>query len=81
MLHRGEHLAHDIGGMAFSESLSSHDSVEELTSLAVLHHNVNVAMVDVALVKLDDVGVINSLKDCQFFLQQSDVFGDVFSED
>lgn len=67
--------------MAFGESLSCHDSVEELTSLAVLHHNVNVAMVNVALVELDDVRMINSLKDCQFFLQQSDVFGDVFSED
>ena len=81
MLNRGEHLAHDIGGMALSESLSCNDSVEELTTLAVLHHNVDVAMVNVALVEFDDVRVINSLKDCQFFLQESDVFGDVFSED
>ncbi len=81
MLNSREHLAHNIGGVTLSESLCSHDSVEELTTFAVFHYDMHVAVIDIALVELDDVWMINSLKDCQFFLEKADVLGNVFSQD
>lgn len=81
MLDSGEHLAHDVGGNAFSEFLCVDDTVEELTTWAVLHDDMDVAMVDVALIELDNVGVVDSRQDGQFFLQKLDIFGDVFAQD
>lgn len=81
MLDGREHLTHDIRSMSLSEPLRGHNSIEELASPAMLHHDVHVAMIDKALVKLDNVWVINSLKDCQLLLQKSNVFCNVFPED
>jgi len=61
VLDSGEHFAHDVGGLVLAEPLRGHDAIEELTALAVLHDDVDVAMIDVALVELDDVGVVDCL--------------------
>ena len=81
VLDRGEHLAHDVGGLALRESLRSHDAIEQLTALAVLHHDMHVAMVDIALVEFDNIRVIDSSQNYEFFLEQFDIFSDVFAKD
>ena len=81
MLDSREHLAHDVGGLALGESLSSHDAVEQLTTLAVLHHNMHVAMIDIALVKLDNVWMVYRLQNSELLFQKFDIFGDVFAQD
>ena len=81
VLDRGEHLAHDVGGLALGESLRSHDAIEQLTTLAVLHHDMHVAMVDIALVELYNIRVIDSAQNSEFLFEQFDIFSDVFAED
>ena len=63
------HLAHDIGGVALSEPLSGDDAVKELSALAVLHNNMDITVIDVALIELDDVGVVNLLENGELFLK------------
>ena len=77
----GDHLTHDVSGVMLSELLGRHDAVEELATAAPLHDDVDVAVIDVALIELDDVGVIHLLKDGKLFLEQADIFGDVRSQD
>ena len=81
VLDRGEHLAHDVGGLALGESLRSHDAIEQLTTLAVLHHDVHVAMVDIALVELDNIRVIDGAQNGELLLEQLYIFCDVFAKD
>ena len=81
MLDSREHLAHDVGGLALGESLRGHDAIEQLTTLAVLHHNMHVAMVDVTLVELDNIRVIDSAQNSEFLFEQFDIFSDVFAKD
>ena len=80
VLNGREHLAHDVSSMPLCEALSSHNPVKELTSFAVLHHNMNVAMINVTLVELDDVGVVHGLEDSELFFKQTDVFGNVCAQ-
>ena len=80
MLHSREHLTHDVSCVPLGELLGSDDPVEELAALAVLHHDVHVAMVDVALVKLDNVWVIHFLENGQLLLEQPDVFCNVLAK-
>lgn len=81
MLDSGEHLAHDVRRMSLREPLCCDNPVEQFTAIAILHDNMNISMVDVALVELDDVGVIDGTENCKLFLQQSDVFCNIFSQD
>ena len=76
-----DHLAHDIGGVALGEPLSGDDAVKELSTLAVLHNDMDIAVIDVALIELDDVGVVNRLKNGELFLEKSDILGNVLTED
>ena len=64
-----DHLTHDIGGVTLSEPLSGDDAVKELSALAVLHNNMDVTVIDVALIELDDVGVVNLLENGELFLK------------
>ena len=64
-----DHLAHDIGGVTLSEPLSGDDAVKELSALAVLHNNMDITVIDVALIELDDVGVVNLLENGELFLK------------
>jgi len=73
MFYGGEHLTHDVGCLMFAESLGCNDTVKEFTTWAVLHDNVDVSMIDVALVKLYDVWVIDSPQNCELFLQESNI--------
>ena len=81
MFDRAKHLAHDVCSLMLGESLRRHDSIEELAALAVLHNDVHVAVIDVALIELDDVGVVNRLKNGELFLEKSDILGNVLTED
>ena len=81
VLNSGKHLAHDVCGLVFGESLGGHDAVEQLTALAVLHHNMHVAMVDVTLVELDNIRVIDSAQNGELLLEQFYIFCDVFAKD
>ena len=56
-----EHLAHDVSSVPLCEALSCDNSVKELTAGAVLHDYVHITVVDVALIKLHNVGMIDSL--------------------
>lgn len=80
VLHGGEHLTHDVGSVPLGEALSCDNPIEELAALAVLHDDVHVAMVDVALIELDDVGVVHGLQDSELFFEEADIFRDVGAE-
>ena len=64
-----DHLAHDIGGVTLGEPLSGDDAVKKLSALAVLHNNMDITVIDVALIELDDVGVVNLLENGELFLK------------
>ena len=81
MLDSTDHLAHDIGGVALGEPLSSDDTVKKLSALAVLHNDVDITVIDVALIELDNVGVVNLLENGELFLEKSDILSDVLTED
>ena len=76
-----EHLAHDIGSEAFRESLRSNDTIEEFASTAVLHHDVDIAIIDVTLIKFDNIRMINCLQNGEFFLKQADILSDTLTKD
>lgn len=76
-----EHLAHHVGCVSLSELLGGDDTIEELAPAAVLHDDVHVAMIDVALIELHDVGVVHLLQNGQLFLQQPDVLRDILPKD
>ena len=63
-----EHLTHDVCRMTLRESLCRNDAIEEFATLAMLHDNVHVTMVDIALIKLDNVGMIDRLQNGELFL-------------
>ena len=77
VLNSGNHLLHDFAGVFLRELLRLYNAVEELATCAVLHHYVNVAVVDEGLMELDNVWVINLSEDKELFFQEFDVFGDV----
>ena len=77
---RGEHLAHDVGSLVLGELLSSDDAIEKLATAAPLHHDVHVAVIDVALVELDNIGVVDLLQNRKLFLEKTNILGDVFTE-
>ena len=81
VLNSGKHLAHDVCGLVLGESLCSHDAVEQLTTLAVLHHDMHIAMVDIALVELDNIWVIDGAQNGELLLEQLYIFCDVFAKD
>lgn len=81
VLDRREHLTHDICSVTLRESLCCNDAIEELAALAVLHDNVHVTMIDIALIKLDNVGMIDRLQNGELFFQKFDIFCDVFAQD
>ena len=76
-----KHLLQNLCGLLFTEPLYRHDAVEEFAAGTVFHHNVDVLVVDVGLVKFDDVRVVGFLKNCKFLLQKLYVFGDLAPED
>ena len=53
-----EHLTHKRCCIVLVEFVPGHNSVEHLTTRAVLHHYVDVLVVDVTLMELYDVGVV-----------------------
>ena len=63
VFHRAQHLAHDIGSLSLRKSLGCNDAIEKFTATAVFHHDVDVSMVDIALIELHNIGVIDCLKD------------------
>ena len=81
VLDSADHLAHDIGGVALSEPLRGNDAVKEFSTLAVLHNNVDITVIDVALIELDNVGVVDLLQNGELFLEKSNILGDVLTKD
>ena len=51
----------------FAKLLSSHYTIKEFAAITVLHHNMHVSVIDVALVKFDDIRVVYLLKNGKFF--------------
>lgn len=58
-----------------------HDSVKELASSAILHHNMHVPVIDECLVELYNVGVVDLSQNEEFFLEQLNIFGNVSPQD
>ena len=81
VLNSRKHLTHDICSVMLRESLCCNDAIEEFATLAMLHDNVHVTMIDVTLIKLDNVGMVDRLQNSELFLQKFDIFCDVFAED
>ena len=61
MLDSSYHLAYKIGGLALSELLIGIEAIKKFTSLAVLHNDVHVNIIDEALIKFDNVRVVHLL--------------------
>lgn len=61
MLDGSNHLAYKIGGLALSELLIGLEAIKKLSTLAVLHNDVHVNIIDVALIKFDNVRVVHLL--------------------
>lgn len=78
---RTDYLRHDFGCLSLCKLFRTHYLVEELSAIANLHHDMQVAVVDVAFVEFHDVGVVNFLQNCEFFFDERNVLFDVFSED
>ena len=76
-----QHLTHDVCGLVLGESLSGNDTVKKFTTRAVFHDNMNVAVIDVAFVKLNNVGMIDSPQNGKLLLQKSNILGDTLSKD
>lgn len=81
MLDSGKHLTHDVRRVSLRKPLCCDNPVEQFTAIAILHDDMNISMVDIALIELDDVRVIDGAENCELFLQQSDIFCNVFSLD
>ena len=62
VLDGADYLAHNIGSVALGEPLCGDDAIKKLSALAELHNNVDITVIDEALIKLDDVGVVNLLQ-------------------
>ena len=54
-------MAHDVCRLVLIEPLRGHDAIKQLTALAVLHHDMHIAMIDEALVKFHNVRMIYRL--------------------
>ena len=65
----GEDFLHQLGGPPFTKPLTLDYLIEELSTLGKLHDDVNIPIVDVALVELDYVRVVNLPQNLQFFLE------------
>lgn len=76
-----EHLLHQISCFLFAKPSVLHNFVEQLSALSQLHDDVDVAVINIALVELDDVGVVYLPQYFQFFFQQSDFLFDILTED
>ena len=74
-----EHLLHKDRGPTFTKSLALHDGVEELSAFGQFHDDMNVLVIDVALVELYDVWMINLLKNGELFFQQTYIFFNILS--
>lgn len=55
--------------------------LEQLSSFGQLHHNVHISIVNISLMKLDNIGMVNLSQYPELFLQQLDIFLYVFFED
>ena len=62
-----EHLLHDLCGMMLTKFLGCNYAVKKFPTFAIFHNDVHVAVVYVALVKLNNVGMIYFLENSQFF--------------
>ena len=60
MLDSSDHLSHYIGSVTLSE-LFGNNAVKELSTLAVLHNDVHIAIIDVTLFKFDNVRMVHLL--------------------
>jgi uncharacterized membrane protein (UPF0182 family) len=69
VLERRKHLSHVLLRVLLIEALASDNVVKEFAASAQLHHDVDEAVVDVRLVKLDDVGVVSRLQNAHFLLE------------
>ena len=65
----------------FREVMVLDDAIEELSSLAVLHHDVDVAVVDIRFVESNNVGVIDSCQDSHLCFEMLDLFLDFLAQD
>ena len=80
MLDCREHLLHKDRGSTFTKSLALDDGVEELSAFSQFHDDMNVLVIDVALVELYDVWMINLLKNGELFFQQTYIFFNILSQ-
>ena len=66
VLYATNELVHELACQTLLDLLVLHDEVEEFTTPRILHHQVDVLLLLEYLVQLDDVGVVEHLKDSYF---------------
>ena len=68
-----EDLLHELDGLCFVKALPFHNVIEKLTTLCVLHDEMNVSFGFNDFVELDDVGVTEDFKDADLSSDSFDV--------
>ena len=63
MLDSRQYLTHVLGSLTLTESFAFNDLVEQLSSLSQLHNNMDVSVVDIALMELNNIGMVYLSKD------------------
>ena len=58
MLDSWQYLAHVLGSLTLAESFAFNDLVEQLSTFGQLHNNMDVPVVNVALMELNDVWMV-----------------------
>jgi hypothetical protein len=76
VFHGAEHLGHQGGSVVLVEFGISNDAIKKFTTRAILHDDVDVAVIHEGLVELDDVGVVDTCKNEQLFFEMLDVLFD-----
>jgi hypothetical protein len=76
VLHCAEHLGHQRRSVVLVEFGISNDAIKKFTTRAILHDDVDVAVIHEGLVELDDVGVVDACKNEQLFFKMLDVLFD-----
>lgn len=68
-------LVHELACQSLLDLLILYYEVEEFTTTSVLHHQVDVLLLLEYLVQLDDVGVVEHLKDSYFAFHSFNIGG------
>jgi hypothetical protein len=75
-----QHFLHKDRSPTFTKSLTLDDGVEQLSAFSQFHNDMNILVIDVALVELYDVWMINLLENGELFFQETHILFNILSQ-